>query len=162
MDELLWTRGFAQGSYSRELVLALADELKLDRTRFESDLDGAPCEELVEADGRQFTQLGVTGTPAVYVNGRFLGGALLAGSFAAVIDVELAKACERIAAGAAAATHYQTYVLDQARPGRFRRKREQTVLALAPHFAGKACRRVLRSRAVAFGGLLLLSRRRIH
>ena len=48
-------------------------------------------QEAGQADVAQASKLGVTGTPAFYVNGRFLSGAQPFTSFKRLIDEELAK-----------------------------------------------------------------------
>jgi protein-disulfide isomerase len=53
----------------------------------------------IEADQAQGASLGVTGTPAFFVNGRFLSGAKPIESFKAIIDDELAKTSKLVASG---------------------------------------------------------------
>ena len=43
----------------------------------------------------QGNKLGVTGTPAFFINGRFLSGAQSIEKFAEIIDDELSRASER-------------------------------------------------------------------
>jgi protein-disulfide isomerase len=116
LDAALWKRFESDASYSREAVLALADELHLDHARFVADLDGGPCDAIIHGDGELLAQLGVNGTPGTFVNGRFIGGAQKVEAFQKVIDEELARANERIAAGTPAAAYYQKYVVEQGRP----------------------------------------------
>ena len=54
--------------------------------------------------------MGVTGTPAFFINGRFLSGAQPFPAFQALIDEELKKAK---AAGIAQAEYYQKAVVDK-------------------------------------------------
>ncbi len=113
MDELLWTRGFEKSGYSKELVLGLASELHLDRARFESDLDGSACTGRIEDDMKVLQGLHVNGTPTSFINGRFIGGAQPVEAFQKLIDEELARAKERIAAGTPAADYYEKFVVEK-------------------------------------------------
>jgi protein-disulfide isomerase len=70
-----------------------ARELGLDIGRFSKDMDPlmGTVAKPIEADKSEADSLGVTGTPAFFVNGRFLSGAKPFEDFAKVIDAELAK-----------------------------------------------------------------------
>jgi len=71
--------------------LKYATELGLDIEQFKKDQKSAKVKKRIDADVAQAGKLGVTGTPAFYVNGRFLSGAQPFASFKRVIDEELAK-----------------------------------------------------------------------
>jgi protein-disulfide isomerase len=47
-----------------------ADQLKLDRQKFDSDLDSGKYFDLVNRDKQAGLMLGISGTPALFVNGR--------------------------------------------------------------------------------------------
>jgi protein-disulfide isomerase len=68
-----------------------AEEIGLDIDRFKRDMASAEVRKQVEADVAQAAQLGVTGTPGFFVNGRFLSGAKPFSSFKQVIDAQLAE-----------------------------------------------------------------------
>lgn len=68
---------------------AKAVTLGLDATVFDECLDSNKYADQVEADLRAGSQAGVTGTPAVFINGQFLSGAQPYDAFAAIIDKEL-------------------------------------------------------------------------
>jgi protein-disulfide isomerase len=93
-------------------VYTWAGELGLNMDRFKADMKG-DCQTLIQNDGRQLSQLGVSATPAFFINGRFLSGAQPIEQFITVIDEELKKANERVAAGTPAASYYQQWVLDK-------------------------------------------------
>jgi protein-disulfide isomerase len=68
-----------------------AKELGLDLGRFQTALDTAKFKAQIDADKAEAATLGVTGTPAFFVNGRFLSGAKPFEEFAKVINAELQK-----------------------------------------------------------------------
>jgi hypothetical protein len=112
MYELIWEKGFkASRNLGLENMQKLAQELGLDMAKFKADMEG-PCPKLVQQDQAEVGKLGTTGTPAFYINGRFLSGAQPIESFKALIDEELKKANERIAKGeATAANYYEEFVM---------------------------------------------------
>lgn len=67
-----------------------AVDLQLDGEAFNGCLDSGKYTADVQEDMRQGQSLGVTGTPAFFVNGRFLNGAQPFERFAQIIDEELA------------------------------------------------------------------------
>ncbi len=68
----------------------------------------------IKNDQKAGAKLGVRGTPAFFINGRFLSGAQPLAKFKAVIDQELAKAKN---SGIPRAQYYQKVVLDKGRKG---------------------------------------------
>jgi protein-disulfide isomerase len=78
-----------QQALDRASLVKYAGELGLDVGRFEAGLDAAAAS--VEADAKQGSSLGVTGTPTVFVNGRRVTGAQPPAAFKALIDEELRK-----------------------------------------------------------------------
>ncbi len=79
------------GKLQHDQLLAYARELGLDMGRFQSDLDGARFKARIDADKSEGAALGVTGTPAFFINGRFLSGAKPFEEFQKAIDAELAR-----------------------------------------------------------------------
>jgi len=75
----------------RDDLIAYAKELDLDMEQFQKDLDDLELKKKVDADKKEAVQLGATGTPAFFVNGRFLSGAKPFDAFAEVINEELKK-----------------------------------------------------------------------
>jgi protein-disulfide isomerase len=76
---------------SPETYLRYAGEIGLDIDKYNSDLSSSSVRKVVDDDLAMARELGVTGTPSFFINGRFLSGAQPYGSFARVIDEELAK-----------------------------------------------------------------------
>ncbi len=74
-----------------ETYLRYANEIGLDIDRFDSDLSSSSVRKVIDDDLATAGELGVSGTPSFFINGRFLSGAQPYGSFARVIDEELAK-----------------------------------------------------------------------
>jgi protein-disulfide isomerase len=87
---------------------AWAKELKLDVSRFQRDLDSKDVADRVADHQAQALTLGARGTPAFFVNGRYLSGAQPFDKFKVLIDEELAEADRRIAAGTARSSVYDT------------------------------------------------------
>jgi protein-disulfide isomerase len=80
-----------QRNLSTEIYEKYAADLGLDVDKFKKDSAGDVVEKRIAADYAQATKLGVTGTPAFFVNGRFLSGAQPFSSFKTLIDKELAN-----------------------------------------------------------------------
>lgn len=70
----------------------LAKQLGLDLTKFRADMADATLVDKITADQKIATQFGAGGTPAFFINGRFLSGAQPLTAFEALIDEELAAA----------------------------------------------------------------------
>ncbi|HNW82158.1 MAG TPA: thioredoxin domain-containing protein [bacterium] len=68
--------------------------LELDTEKFKKDMESASARKIVEEDVKIGEELGIRGTPASFVNGRFVSGSLPYNSFKQVIDEELKKAEE--------------------------------------------------------------------
>jgi protein-disulfide isomerase len=83
----LWTAD----ALDREHLEGYADELHLDLPRFRAALDEGRYRERVEADLAEGKRAGVTGTPAIFINGRKIAGAYPWETFKTIADQELAK-----------------------------------------------------------------------
>ena len=66
-----------------------AEELGLDLERFDADRNSPEVKQRIERDEQEAQSLGVSGTPAFFINGRFLSGAQPFEAFKRVIDEEL-------------------------------------------------------------------------
>jgi protein-disulfide isomerase len=73
----------------------LAQEVGLDRAKFDECVDKKQFESAVEQDFAAGESAGVNGTPAFFINGRLLDGARPFESFKEVIDEELAWAAQK-------------------------------------------------------------------
>ncbi len=68
-----------------------AREIALDGEKFDACLAGGMHKAAVQKDIDEATRLGLTGTPAFFINGRLLSGAQPVEAFARMIDDELAR-----------------------------------------------------------------------
>lgn len=81
----------SQRDLAPETFERYAQELGLDLDQFKKDAASADVKKRVDEDMRQAQELGVTGTPAFFVNGRFLSGAQPFENFQRTIDAALEK-----------------------------------------------------------------------
>lgn len=86
--DLIFSRqaGENQGAFSKDKLLALAQELKLDMTRFEPCLKNDETLARVKDDTQEGQQAGVRGTPTFFVNGRAIVGAVPLKNFQQTIE----------------------------------------------------------------------------
>lgn len=80
-----------QREFEAEDLLRYAQELGLDAQRFERCLTDGGHRAQVEAETREARSLGLSGTPAFFINGLLLPGARPAEDFYRLIDAELAR-----------------------------------------------------------------------
>lgn len=77
---------------SRDDLKGYATTVGLDAAQFEQCLTQNTHRSLVQQDVEEATKLGLSGTPAFFINGRFLNGAQPLEKFVQIIDEELARA----------------------------------------------------------------------
>ena len=121
-DGLIWEKSFNARQFDPDkcweseagcpLMNSFAQELGLDVGKLKADMKGS-CQAVVQNDMRAMQQFGVGATPAFFINGRFISGAVPIDNFVSVIDEELKKANERIQQGTPQAQYYQQWVLDK-------------------------------------------------
>ena len=80
-----------QREMSADKYFEYAGQLGLDVERFRSDFVSAAVKQRVDDDTGEAASIGVTGTPAFFINGRFLSGAKPFETFKKMIDDELGK-----------------------------------------------------------------------
>jgi len=80
-----------QGKLALGDLKQYAKDLGLDATQFDKDLLDAGKKKRVDDDMAEARSLAITGTPAFFVNGRFLNGAKPFPEFAKVINAELQR-----------------------------------------------------------------------
>jgi protein-disulfide isomerase len=86
-----------QGSLDRPTFEKYAQELGLDMAKFKADLDANKYKDTIDSEQKEGTAVGVTGTPAVFINGRKISGAYPFDTFKKIADEELAKKGGKIA-----------------------------------------------------------------
>jgi protein-disulfide isomerase len=87
-----------------------AGELGLDVDKFKKDLKDPKLTEKAKKDQQQGSVLGARGTPAFFINGRFLSGAQPFDAFKAIIDEEMKKAEKLLASGTPANKLYDKVI----------------------------------------------------
>lgn len=75
-----------------EALKSRAAQLKLDTNAFNSCLDSSKQADAVKKDVAEGVRAGVTGTPAMFINGRMVSGAQPYGAITKIIEDELARA----------------------------------------------------------------------
>ncbi|MFH0804617.1 MAG: DsbA family protein, partial [Patescibacteria group bacterium] len=68
-----------------------AKDLNLDTAKFNGCLDSGTYAKKVQADEQEGQQKGVNGTPATFINGQLVSGALPYDTFTQAIDASLSK-----------------------------------------------------------------------
>ena len=112
MTKLIWEKGFrANRNLSADNMVAIAKELGINEDKFKAELNGEACAKSVQKDQAQLASVGVRGTPAFFINGRFLSGAQPIGRFKAIIDEEIKKADAAISKGAKLENYYAESVI---------------------------------------------------
>jgi protein-disulfide isomerase len=80
-----------QSEMSPEKYREYAREIGLDLKRFDRDVADASTKQRVGEDTAEAMRLGITGTPAFFVNGRYLEGAVPFESIKKILDEDLGK-----------------------------------------------------------------------
>jgi protein-disulfide isomerase len=107
--QAFWTQGFEAYLDQRDpsllgedSVYKIAGGAGLDVGRLRADMPG--CQQVIRADEAELRRFKVTGTPAFFINGEFIGGGIPKEMFKQVIDHKLAIA-ER--SGVPGAVYYE-------------------------------------------------------
>jgi protein-disulfide isomerase len=88
MHDTLFTNNTA---LERANLEKYAQDLGLDMAKFKADLDAKKYKDVIEAETKEGSAVGVNGTPAVFINGRKISGAYPFETFKKIADDELAK-----------------------------------------------------------------------
>jgi protein-disulfide isomerase len=112
VSDALWTNVFGKRAFDRASVeSAVGTVAGIDPVRLRTDMDGE-CTGWLARERTALAELGVTATPQVWVNGRPIpGGYKPLEGLKPVLDEELARARERIAAGTPRDDYYATWVV---------------------------------------------------
>jgi protein-disulfide isomerase len=99
-----------QSALGRAELEGYAKQLGLNAAKVKTALDNNPYKTKIEEDKALAAQLGASGTPSFFVNGRSLRGAQPQPAFEKLIDEELAKAKAKVAGGVAKAKLYDEVI----------------------------------------------------
>jgi protein-disulfide isomerase len=89
----------------------IATDIGLDGAKLKTDMDSDACQNWLRDSETDLKKVGANGTPAFYINGRFINGALPLPEFEKVVQEELAKADKAIADGTKQADYYDKIVV---------------------------------------------------
>ena len=121
MQQALWTAIWPspqtpdREKASADGVTQIAGTLGMDTAKFRADLDGPDCSGWMSRSAATLEKFGASGTPAFYVNGRFVGGQDYEG-FKRMVDEEIKKADSAIAGGVKRADFYEQVVVGKGEP----------------------------------------------
>lgn len=111
MEKAIWEKAYGKGrDFSPGNLESIAKDVGLDMAKYKADHDGA-CKAIIAKDQKDLSAVGTTGTPAFYINGRFLSGAQPLPNFKKIIDEELKKANDSISKGENTAANYYENVV---------------------------------------------------
>jgi protein-disulfide isomerase len=88
-----------QQSLDRASLDRFAGELGLDMAKYKAVMDGQTYKDKIAQETQAGSAVGVNGTPAFFINGVFLNGAVPFADFKRIIDAELEKANALLKAG---------------------------------------------------------------
>jgi protein-disulfide isomerase len=103
-----------QSQLDLESLERYAGELGLNVARFKDALTSKSLQVAVQADAAAGKRIGATGTPAFFINGKFLSGAQPIEAFEKAIDAELKEAKTRLAHGSPR-THLYEVMMKEAK-----------------------------------------------
>lgn len=100
------SQGREQGSLGKDNVLKIAGELGLDMAKLDADMKNE-CPKIIADDEAELRKFKVSGTPAFFINGQFVGGGLPREAFKQIIDQKLEEVAK---SGIPAAEYYEKVV----------------------------------------------------
>ena len=108
-----WEKGFGayaasggkdKSSMAEENILKFSGELGMDTAKLKADAHSPDCQQRIEGDQRELSKFKVSGTPAFFINGQFVGGGIPKEAFKQIIDEKLKIAQ---ASGVSGAEYYE-------------------------------------------------------
>ena len=127
--DAFWDKGYgayaASGGRSLEsmqepAILAMSKDLNLDVKKLETEAKSAACTQRIDEDAAELLKFKVNGTPALFFNGTFIGGAIPIEAVRKIVDEKLQQVT---ASGVAPAQYYEKVVMTQGLK-QFRSKRD--------------------------------------
>ncbi len=110
-----WEKAFGPYAANRdasklgeENIMVIAKEIGIDTAKLKADMESPECQALVQGDMQELAKFHVNGTPAFFINGKYINGAVPKEQFKQVIDERL-KVAE--ASGVPAAEYYDKEVM---------------------------------------------------
>jgi protein-disulfide isomerase len=85
------SRGQNREGMTEDGLLKWAAELGIDTAKLKADMAGPECAKVLEADMAELGKFRVSGTPAFFINGQFIGGGIPKEYFKKIIDAKLAE-----------------------------------------------------------------------
>jgi protein-disulfide isomerase len=111
MHDALFAAG-VQRNLTDEAFVEIAEKLGLNVRRFKRDLEDKGLMRQIKQDQEQGAVLGARGTPAFFINGRFLSGAQPMDAFSGVIDDALDHARKLVRNGTPRKRVYERVIRD--------------------------------------------------
>jgi protein-disulfide isomerase len=127
--DAFWEKGFNvyaksggkdKSTMGEDNILKIGGELGLDVNKLKADANGDGCKKRLQEDGAELEKFKVHGTPGIFINGKFFGGAIPKQQFKAVIDERLQVAS---ASGVSGADYYAKEIMGKG-SREFRSKRD--------------------------------------
>jgi protein-disulfide isomerase len=93
-----WEKGFKPYAESRGQnrdalgeagFMVWAKDLGIDTAKLKTDMDGPECNKVVQDDMQELSKFNVSGTPAFFINGQFIGGGIPKEAFQQIINEKL-------------------------------------------------------------------------
>lgn len=109
MEEVLFAN---QKALDGESIKKYAKDVGLNLSKFEKDMADPALKAQIEAQSKAGQQVGARGTPAFFVNGKFLSGAQPFEAFKAKVDEEIKAADELVKKGIPVSKVYDTLMKD--------------------------------------------------
>jgi protein-disulfide isomerase len=101
-------------------ILQFAGELGLDTQKLKADATSNECKQRVDEDEAELKKFKVSGTPAFFINGKFVGGGIPKQDFQAIIEERIAIAEK---SGVSGAEYYEKEIMGKG-VHQFRSKRD--------------------------------------
>ena len=100
-----------QDQVTPDAIEKIAQEAGVDVAKMKQDMTGPDCSEWLAKSRAALNPVGANGTPAFFINGRYISGAQPFEVFDKVIQEELAKADKAIADGVPKARYYDDQIV---------------------------------------------------
>ena len=86
---VFWEKGYKARKMDDANIDAIAKEVGLDMAKFTADKTSEACKQLIQGDMAELQKFKVNSTPAFFINGTYVGGALPKENFKQMIDEKL-------------------------------------------------------------------------